>query len=73
MNNHTGAQLIPLPHRPVISDDIHVPTGEGGEPVVATILLILLMIVTIAVMELIMYCSTVSKESVESRNEIAGD
>ncbi|HEX4816379.1 MAG TPA: hypothetical protein VFV66_26865 [Nonomuraea sp.] len=40
---------------------------------VATILLIVLMIVTIAVMELIMHCSTPGKESVESPSEIVGD
>lgn len=40
---------------------------------IATILLIVLMVVTIAAMELIMYCSAESKESVESRSEIAGD
>jgi hypothetical protein len=40
---------------------------------VATIVLIVLMIATIALMELIMYCSAPSKESVESRNEIVGD
>ncbi|MFI7704482.1 hypothetical protein [Nonomuraea sp. NPDC049480] len=40
---------------------------------IAMILLIVLMVVTIAAMELIMYCSAESKESVESRSEIVGD
>ncbi|WP_302893161.1 hypothetical protein [Actinomadura luzonensis] len=40
---------------------------------IAMILLIVMMAVTIAAMELIMRCSTVSKESVESRAEIVGD
>ncbi|WP_276615399.1 hypothetical protein [Nonomuraea basaltis] len=40
---------------------------------IPTILLIVLMVVTIAAMELIMRCSPESKESVESPTEIAGD
>ncbi|MEW9553621.1 hypothetical protein [Nonomuraea sp. NPDC050783] len=40
---------------------------------IATILIIVMMAVTITAMELIMHCSVVSKESVESPVEIAGD
>jgi len=37
------------------------------------VLLVVLMVVTVAAMELCLHCSAKSKESVESRTEIAGD
>ncbi|WP_262496074.1 hypothetical protein [Nonomuraea sp. SYSU D8015] len=40
---------------------------------IATVILLVLMVVTIAAMELIMRSSAESKESVESRSEIVGD
>ncbi|GGT18244.1 hypothetical protein GCM10010176_073530 [Nonomuraea spiralis] len=71
--NHTRGELIPLHVRLVITDDIHVQHGEGGEPMIATILLIILMAVAVAATELIMRCSSKVKESVEPPTEIVGD
>ena len=59
--------------RLVITDDIYVRHGEGGVPMIATILLILLMVVAVAATELIMRCSSNVKESVEPPAEIVGD
>jgi hypothetical protein len=73
VDNLTRDELIPLQRRLVIKDDIYIGPGEGGELMIATILLIVLMVVTIAAMELIMRCSAEGKESVESRSEIVGD
>ncbi|WP_431916687.1 hypothetical protein [Nonomuraea jabiensis] len=40
---------------------------------IATVLLIVLMVVAIAITEMIMWCSVKSEESVESTAEITGD
>jgi hypothetical protein len=73
VTNPTRAQLIPLHSRLVIPDDIYGVHGEGGEPMIAMILLIVMMAVTVAAMELITRCPVSGKESVESPAEIAGD
>ncbi|MGW4957782.1 hypothetical protein ACWEPL_11195 [Nonomuraea sp. NPDC004186] len=73
VTNHTRAELIPLHSRLVITDDIYGRYGEGGVPMIATVLLIVLMVVAVAATEMIMWCSEKSKESVESTAEITGD
>ncbi|GAA2868888.1 hypothetical protein GCM10020220_067800 [Nonomuraea rubra] len=71
--NDTRAELIPLHVRLVITDDIYVRDGEGGVPMIATVLLLVLMVVAVATTELCMRCSRDGKESVESPSEITGD